>query len=238
MPDALPVLPRTIPLDDLLPIVKQIRPYSMVADRDILFAMECVLRALSNGLPGPVVECGTWKGGTSMAMALVQKRYLGRVPKPVHMVDSFEGLPKITEKDGQAAVDFESGRWGAELDGCRVSVDDVLRWLAAVGLAAGEYVIEKGWFKDTVPPLAARLTEGISVLRLDGDWYESTLVCLENLMPLVAEGGYVLIDDYYIFDGCARAVHEYLARIDRPCRIRQVPGGNSMYFINGRFGAA
>jgi hypothetical protein len=76
----------------------------------------------------------------------------------------------------------------------------------------------KGWFKDTVP--GREFPEPIAVLRLDGDWYESTLTCLESLYPKVTPGGVVIIDDYYVWDGGARAVHEYLGARQSADRIR------------------
>ena len=37
---------------------------------------------------------------------------------------------------------------------------------------------------------------GIALLRLDGDLYRSTKVCLDNLLPLVSPGGWVIVDDF------------------------------------------
>ncbi len=84
---------------------------------------------------------------------------------------------------------------------------------------AADWSITAGWFADTLP--GVDIPEGIAILRLDGDWYDSTLTCLEALFPLVAHNGIVIIDDYYIWDGCARAVHEYLAAHDSDARISQ-----------------
>jgi hypothetical protein len=77
----------------------------------------------------------------------------------------------------------------------------------------------KGWFSETLNNL--RLEEGIAILRLDGDWYESTMECLTALYPKVNCGGLIIIDDYYVWDGCARAVHDYLSEKNLPIRIRQ-----------------
>jgi O-methyltransferase len=89
----------------------------------------------------------------------------------------------------------------------------------------------RGWFKDTlatfVPPAP------IAVLRLDGDWYESTWQCLEALYPHVAPGGLIIIDDYYAWDGCARAVHAYLAQHQLAERIRQSRAGVA-YVVKGQ----
>jgi O-methyltransferase len=72
----------------------------------------------------------------------------------------------------------------------------------------------------------------IAILRLDADWYESTLQCLQALYPHVARGGLILVDDYYWWDGCALAVHEYFAQRDELERIRQSPAGVA-YLVKG-----
>ena len=75
--------------------------------------------------------------------------------------------------------------------------------------------IRKGWFETTVSAFSKE-RPSIAALRLDGDWYESTMTCLVHLFPLVAPGGVVLIDDYFDWLGCRRAVHDYLSREERP----------------------
>ena len=84
------------------------------------------------------------------------------------------------------------------------------------------YKIIKGWFDDTlrgfVPPCP------IAILRLDGDWYESTMTALEALFKFLAPGGIVIVDDYYAWDGCSRAIHEYLSRHRSTARITQKYG--------------
>ena len=80
-----------------------------------------------------------------------------------------------------------------------------------------KYHIIKGWFEDTLP---TSNVPPIALLRLDGDWYDSTLCCLENLFPHVVLNGMIIIDDYYMWDGCARAVHDYLSVNKLAVRIR------------------
>lgn len=84
-----------------------------------------------------------------------------------------------------------------------------------------------GWFQDTVPAVHQDIGP-IAILRLDGDWYASTKVCLEYLFDKVVSGGVVVIDDYGTYEGCRRAVDEfmklkqiqvYLASIDSGCRF-------------------
>jgi O-methyltransferase len=71
--------------------------------------------------------------------------------------------------------------------------------------------IRKGWFKDTLP-IAKHEVGPISILRLDGDWYDSVLVGLECLYDLVVPGGYILIDDYGFWEGAQKATDEFRAK--------------------------
>src|SRR5262249_61300972 len=92
-------------------------------------------------------------------------------------------------------------------DNCRASVEEVRRAAADLGVA-GYTEIVKGWFEETLPAFRSRLGP-IAILRIDGDWYASVRCCLDNLFDQVVEGGLVIIDDYYAYEGCRLAVHEF-----------------------------
>lgn len=165
---------------------------------------------------GCVVECGVWRGGMSAGMAEV----LGP-SREYFLFDSFEGLPPAGELDGEAAK-----RWQADegsptyYDNCRADIDFADRAMRKSGVP--RYHLVKGWFEETlrafVPP------EPIAVLRVDGDWYESTLTVLESLWKYLAPNGIVIIDDYYAWDGCSRAVHDFLSRHQSTARITEQHG--------------
>lgn len=214
-------------------ILKAVSPYSMVHETGVVFAMAAAVSAINKSLPGAIVECGTWRGGCAVAMLLVQRELFGRVVKPVYMLDSFEGLPAVDPRDGPLAAAWQAGvNKETYFDNCRAAQEDLDELLAKHRLSDGEYRIVRGWFERTVPPLAADLApEGISVLRLDGDWYASTRTCLDHLCPVTCEGGIVIVDDYYAWDGCARAVHDFLSAGDLPYRIKSLPYNFGAYFI-------
>lgn len=214
-----------LPAFGLFRLLRRIAPYTMVPPAGVAFAAQQAVRAGERG--GVIVECGTWMGGTSFAMALAQRAAFGQVRAPVWMFDSFEGLPRPDDRDGEAAfrlMDSTSRPLAASLEAVRS-----LR--AAFGLAEAEAPIVPGWFSDTLPATVEALhgAGGVALLRLDGDWYESTRTAVRVLLPLVNEGGVVIIDDYYAWEGCARAVHEVLAsdpgRAPAPHRAR---GGRGM----------
>lgn len=217
--------------EHLAAIVTAVQPYTMVPKPAIRFAAEQANAAVARDAGGVIVECGTWRGGSSMAMLLAQRAAFGRVICPVYLLDSFAGLPEATERDGPLARAWQSNQQGDTYDNCTASRADVETNLIAMGFARGEYEIVPGWFAETAPALARDLgSDSIALLRLDGDWYDSTLCCLQSLEPLVKIEAMVIVDDYYWWDGCARATHDYLSHGDFPYRLRSVPDFHGAYF--------
>ncbi len=161
---------------------------------------------------GAIMECGVYRGTMSAALA---EALPGRVS---YLLDSFEGLPDPTAADGAQAV-----AWIAEHGRMEVSADVARAHMDRSG--SRTYEIIEGWFDSTVPDLAKRCGP-ISLLRLDGDLYDSTTVCLEHLAPLVVPGGRIVIDDYGTsWTGCTRAVHDWLSRHERIEAIRRTRHG-------------
>lgn len=203
----------------------------MLDKERLLSLWDQVVTVECEGVSGALVECGVWKGGAVAWMALASQSVVREPHRTIHLFDAFDDICEpIPELDGERAVamaaelggrdDFEGrlqpikgvydGKGGhGTVEACR----EVVERRAGYPADLCEYHV--GWFQDTVP--VASVPE-IAVLRLDGDWYESTRVCLEHLHPAVQPGGYVVIDDYLTFDGCRRAVDEYreLNGIDNP----------------------
>ena len=172
------------------------------------FANNLALCDCFRHIPGAVVECGTWKGGMSAGMATS----LGP-DRHYYLYDSYEGLPPATAHDtdhyGQSGIEWQQrqlAKQGTAPDSNnRAAIEDAR---AAMKLSGAPHVtITKGWFADTLPTY----TGGpIAILRCDGDWYESTRDTLVALYPHVVSGGVIILDDYHYWDGCAKAVHEFL----------------------------
>ena len=168
-------------------------------------------------LDGSVVECGVWRGGMIAAMA----NLLGN-SRTYYLFDSFEGLPPVKDIDGPAAKIWQQNKDSPfYYDNCRAEKRFAEQ---AMKLSAAKlYHISIGWFKDTLPGFNP--TEQIAILRLDADWYESTKQCLDCLWKNVAKGGLIIIDDYYTWDGCAKATHEFLAENKLSVRVFQSAHG-------------
>lgn len=190
---------------------RKFEPYSMMSLRRFTKNLKLVATTQLDMSRHSIVECGVWRGGASFAM-------MDLFPKcpEAHLFDSFEGLPEPTERDGQRAIElseedlFYHGRNYA-------SYHDVMSSLSEFGFTARAHV-HKGWFDDTVFP--DKIERPIGILRLDGDWYDSTKVVLDRLFDAVAPGGLVIIDDYYDWPGCSQAVHDFMSERSVPDVLR------------------
>jgi O-methyltransferase len=150
-----------------------------------------------SSIPGDVVECGVYNGGSAALMASVCVRSpLGRT---IWLFDSFEGLPQPTEKDGAQAQ--TCGWW------CHGDLSKVRAVFRGMRIPESRFRIVKGWFHDTFP--SADVGD-IALLHIDADWYDSVRLCLERFYDSVQPGGYVVIDDYGHWEGCRRATDEFL----------------------------
>ncbi len=173
----------------------------------------------TNGIMGDYVECGTWKGGAVGLMLQVNQKYSAS-RRHVHLFDSFEGIPEPEAGfDGEKAI-REAIHAGGSGQGRLVAVTgfydspgtlEINRELLEnrIGYDPSFLHYHKGWFQDTLPAESSQVGD-IAILRLDGDWYASTKVCLEHLYSKVVTGGFIIIDDYGCYEGCRRAVDEFL----------------------------
>jgi O-methyltransferase len=218
-------------------ILRASMPHTMAPEAAVRFSAEEALNVIDRAVTGSIVECGVWRGGCSIAMLLAQREQFGAVKRKAYLLDSFEGLPPATDRDGPLALAWQADSEGPMFfDNCRASLPEVQTTLRNLQIPAGSYELIQGWFDQTVPALAERLhSERIALLRLDADWYASTMVCLDHLVPIVSDGGVVLLDDYYAWDGCARAVHDFLSHHDLAYRVRSIPDFAGAYFIKRPF---
>jgi O-methyltransferase len=212
---------RTPDLVRAVTVYKRYRQYTMIDRPSFVDNLMIAQRWAPPG--GEVVECGVWRGGMSRALADV----LGPERK-YHLFDSFEGLPDAQEEvDGQAAIAWQRDTSSPDFhDNCSADEKYARRLFEGSDF---DVEFHRGWFDDTIPKYQPE--RPITVLRLDGDWYDSTMTCLRGLVPHLAPKALVLVDDYYHWDGCARALHDYLAETKSTMRIRQ-SGFGICYLIN------
>lgn len=173
--------------------------------------------AINNGIPGDFVECGVAAGSNAAAMALAILKgecmalpdgtwhFPPGVTRRVHLFDSFTGIPKCGPEDAEfIAANHPAGLTAHSLESVKSGMRN---W----GIPDELLVWHPGMFADTIPaPAVTGISRNqIAVLRLDGDLYESTKVCIENLFPLVSKGGWVIVDDWDL-SGARKAVIEHV----------------------------
>jgi hypothetical protein len=172
---------------------------------------------LGEGVKGDLIEAGVWRGGATIYMRGLLKAH-GVSDRTVWAADSFEGLPKPDPKLYPLEAKVQSGPvLQKAYRNLAVGLDEVKRNFAAYGLLDGQVKFLKGWFKDTLP---AAPIESLALMRLDGDFYESTRDGLNALYDRLSVGGFVILDDYGedSWTYCRKAVDEFRSErgIDDP----------------------
>lgn len=203
-------------------LVHRVMPYSLVGSSGLEATYNAATTVIAGAIPGDFVECGVAQGGCSALMATVAKMDPGR--RKMWLFDSFQGIPDPTADDFDDVKDVTGEHIrplvrGSCL-GTKSRVESVL--FSKFGLNRDSVYLVEGWFQDTLPVYRDRIGP-IAVLRIDGDWYESTLCCLHNCYDHVSPGGYIIVDDYGSCFGCKKAVHEFLD--SKGIRVRLIPDG-------------
>jgi hypothetical protein len=152
---------------------------------------------VENNVRGDLVECGCALGGSAALMALTLQR-LG-ANRALWLFDTFEGLPAPNSND----PDFEIANLFTGT--CLGTVDEVRQLFEHLQVQDGVQFV-KGLFQETLP--TAPISE-ISLLHIDGDWYDSVKTCLDNLYDKVVPGGVIQFDDYGYWKGARKAVDEF-----------------------------
>ena len=178
---------------------------------------------VTKDVAGDIVECGVWRGGSSMLAALTLLE-LGETAKRLWLYDTFEGMNAPTEHDVTIDGMSAASNW-QQISGdpdspvlAFAALDDVRANLTSTGIDPGRLTFVKGPVEDTIPD---QIPEQIALLRLDTDWYESTKHELEHLWDRLSPGGVLIIDDYGHWAGAREAVDEFFCgRADRPLLVR------------------
>ncbi|HSW76615.1 MAG TPA: TylF/MycF family methyltransferase [Candidatus Saccharimonadales bacterium] len=176
--------------------------HTMIGQHRLNNLQFCVEDVLQNNIPGDLIETGVWRGGATIFMRAILKAYDNK-ERRVFVADSFEGMPvaKVDQYPADQSI--------AHITNCNsvlaVSLPQVKLNFFRYGLLDDQVVFLKGWFCDTLPIAPI---EKLAVMRLDGDYYSSTMDALVNLYPKLSIGGYVIIDDYQI-PCCAQAVSDF-----------------------------
>src|SRR5665647_388614 len=226
-------------------IIRQVLPYTLTTPARLFVLIEAVKYVINNNIEGDIVECGVWKGGSMMAAALALLE-MNATDRDLYLYDTFKGMTKPSEEDvticgDTAHEDYsyrvkrkapevypytpKSGDKNDMSNWCYSSLEEVRKNMFSLRYPRDRIFLVQGRVEDTIPH---QVPAGISILRLDTDFYESTKHELEHLFPRVSQGGVLIIDDYGHWLGQKKAVDEYiqenrttifLNRVDFSCRV-------------------
>jgi len=194
-------------------IALRVQPYTMTPPERIYALIRAVEHVCRRGIPGAIVECGVWKGGSMMAAALTLLKE-GEI-RELYLYDTFEGMTTPTSKDVDASG-RSAASWLARSER-RPNEQDVWAYaplkavraaMQTTGYDAQHVHFVHGPVERTIP---ATVPGSIAILRLDTDWYESTKHELEHLYPLLSPGGILIVDDYGHWAGARQATDEFIA---------------------------
>lgn len=205
--------------------IRAVKPYTMTSPEKLNALIHSVRYVVRNGIPGDIVECGVWRGGSMLAAARTLTE-AGDTSRQLHLYDTFEGMSEPSEHDrrhdGRSAAEMlaasprSAGVWAY------ASLEDVQETMGQTDYPADRIHYHRGKVEDTIP---GHVPDRISILRLDTDWYESTRHELVHLWPRLVPGGVLLLDDYGWWEGARRAVDEWLEESGVPLLLLRMDEG-------------
>jgi O-methyltransferase len=205
-------------------IIEQVRPFTLTSPERIFALKNAVEYVIKNDIPGDIVECGVWKGGSMMVAALTLLN-LG-AKRRLYLYDTFTGMTAPTSVDRDlfrrpASVSGARNLFGQSADFTpgKNFLEEVKANLHSTGYDEHLITYVEGPVEETLP---ANAPATIAILRLDTDWYESTRDELQHLFPRLSEGGVLIIDDYGHFEGARLAVDEFTAATKLPLLLNRI----------------
>ena len=205
--------------DDFIEEYQSIEPYTATSIERVYALKTAVQYIVNNNIGGSYVECGVWKGGSCMMIANTLMQ-LNALSEEIWLYDTFSGMTNPTNED----IEIETNLKGMELlDNINKSTDKLNMWAYAPKDIVIKNMESTGFPTDKIKYIQGKVEETliqhrpskIALLRLDTDWYQSTKKELEDLYPLLVNGGVLIIDDYGHFEGAKKAVDEYFKQINQ-----------------------
>ncbi|HVU56201.1 MAG TPA: TylF/MycF/NovP-related O-methyltransferase [Puia sp.] len=205
-------------------IYDKVKHNTMTSPERIYSLLEAVRYIETNQIPGAIVECGVWKGGSMMSVAEMLL-HLGKPSRELYLYDTFEGMSAPEEIDktyaGQSATELLAKDSNKERNDVWAysTLETVQKGMHSTGYPQEKIHYVKGKVEDTIP---SAIPSQIAILRLDTDWYESTRHELVHLYPLLSKAGVLILDDYGHWAGARKAVDEYFAEHKQPLLLNRI----------------
>lgn len=199
-----------------LRIMQITKSLTMTSESRLWASISAAKYVARNQVPGAIVECGVWRGGSALAMVLALQE-CGVQDREVFLYDTYEGMTAPSNIDidirgvpAEKLLEAASREPGDSV-WCVADLDDVKQNLAQAGYPENLVYFVQGDVGVTLNE-SSNLPSSIAILRLDTDWFESTATSLEVLFPRLVRGGVCIIDDYGHWGGARAAVDEYFEK--------------------------
>jgi len=209
---------------DFASLYKQCQPYTMTSLERMYSLYQSVQYIIANDIPGSFIECGVWRGGSTMLIALILLKH-NITNRQIYLYDTFTGMTEPSSKDVRISDNRPAhSTWLKKQrtnhnEYAYASLDEVKQNMQRTSYPNDQLVYVEGLVEDTLPSSAP---QHISLLRLDTDWYESTLHELIHLYPRLSTNGVLILDDYGHFAGARQAVDEYFSQQAKPILLSRV----------------
>jgi O-methyltransferase len=209
---------------DARDIINRVRSHTMTTNEK-LFALILAVRYIARyEVPGDIVECGVWRGGSMQAAALTLNQ-IGQ-QRELYLFDTFEGMSEPTEHDlrhdGVPAASLLETSASTSALWAVASLDDVKAGFETIEYPAEKIHYVPGKVEDTIP---GQMPDQMSILRLDTDWYESTAHELRHMYDKLSPGGVLMLDDYGYWAGSRKATDEFIDRTGEPLLLLRMSEG-------------
>ncbi len=199
----------------------RVQPYTLTSHERVFALRQAVTYVVESETPGAIVECGVWRGGSMLAIALTLLE-LGRTDRDLYLFDTFETMPPPGEEDvdvwGVPAADTMEAALASPVY-TYIPQEQIKQLLVDTGYPEERLHFVKGMVEDTIPEHAPGQ---IALCRLDTDWYESTAHEMEHLYPRIPPNGILLVDDYGHYLGSRKAVDEYIDKHDLKVLLNRI----------------
>lgn len=236
-------MPKELPADisgdkEFMEVYDLVKEYTMTSPERVYSLYKAVQYLILNKVDGDFVECGVWKGGSAMVMALACVRH-NETNRNLYLFDTFTGMPKPSDQDvdlygNKAVTEFNKTHIPStenESNWCRANQEEVIRNIKKTGFPEERIVLVPGMVEETIP---LTIPKNIALLRLDTDWYNSTIHELNHLFPIICPGGILIVDDYGHWKGAKAAVDEYLNAYSEKLFINRIDYTGVLIQKNGK----
>ena len=216
--------------DEFIKLYEKCKPYTMTSIERMYGLYNAVKYIIKNNIPGDFVECGVWRGGSTMLIAMVSK-LLGDTERKIYLYDTYSGMTTPTNQDvsfeGESAYNiWKKSEKSDANEWCYASLEEVKNNMILTDYPLKKMVFVMGKVEDTIPKT---IPSKVSLLRLDTDWYESTYHEMKNLYPILSNKGILIIDDYGYWRGSRKAIDQYFSENNtKPMMFRMDSSGRGI----------